>query len=767
MWKLFVLSCWLLIALSSLSLADNRLEQARALYAAGRYYQAAALLEELRSSDPDDFEIGLLLARVLASTEQFEEALGLAEVFLASQPEEPDLLNIRAVSLFELGKSGEARQAMEQALTLHPDNPKLLYNSAFYRTGLTEGASDDQVMLAIGEIDRLLTLAPSAAAYELRGRLKNKYLHDPQAALNDLDQAVALEPENGARYFSRGLILQEMDRLAEAIEDLEKAVRVGTLAEESWAYHAKEALVRLKYPPGSPQATLRSETYLAGSLATALPTPSLKELEKWQEPGILVTPKGLLASQETGFGFTPWELISAVRVDGNGVILLVGDLTHEKMLVFQTGPTYTRTSYQDGEPRSNEVTHDRPYLLDAAAFEQLVVRSAGLSLHQDEGDHRLYGKSSQPGLAPDEESFIPMGDPLKEKALGWPPERLAALPDQPGLTINDTGVAFVTSHQIQSVRWEEIKSVESDGAELIIYGDQRRNTIGIFPGSYCLQAQDRLEAARLLREGREPLEAETFFPLLVLDPQYADALGLTLWQPEVAAERGGFELWPFNLQAEGLYLTPQGISEVDLYTIHLAPWESITELIEGSRGWITYKETTLTPRNEQELPAFVAFRRKIVEGAGLQSTGLSSTPYERGASPAPVGTQSWRFPLSQESAWKGLPLATLAERAGKTGLHLLPEGLLSVTESRLDLVPWAELSTLDVNPAYESPASSRMIVRAPNYEGNFPPDRGDLKLPAEEVLKALARYVELDSEGQVLRVLSASGAILIPYEKKP
>ena len=763
----FVLSCWFILTLFSLALADSRLEEAQALFTSGRHYEAAALLEELRSSDPENLEVALLLLRVLASAERHDEALSLAETFLAVQPENPDLLSAKAVSLFELGKSPQARQAIDRALTLHPDNPKLLYNSAFFRIGSEEEMTDEQGTLAKSELDRLIETSPSAGAYRLRAMLKSRYLHQPSAALTDLDQAIALEPENGATYFSRGLLLQEMDRLEQAIEDLEKAVRRGTLLQESWVYFANETLIRLKYPPDSPGAILHSETYFAGSLAEALPTPSVKELKNWPGPGILVTPTGLLASQETGFGFTPWELISAVRVDGNGVVLLVGDLTHEKTLVFQTGPTYSTPSYQGEKVSFEEVTHDRPYLLDAAEFEQLVVRSAGLSLHEQEGEHRLYGKSTKTGVPPREAIFIPMRDSLKEKTYGWSPEHLSTLRDQPGLTINQVGIAYVTPHKIYSTRWDEVGSIDTEGSELRIYGGHHRNSIVVSMGGYFLQPQDLVEAALLLGGEQKNFEDDKFYPLLVLDAQYTDALALTLWQPDVTAEPGQFELWPSGLQAEGLYVTPRGISEADLYTIHLAPWESITQLMEGSLGWITFNEITLTPRNNQELAAFVAFRRDIAQGAGLQATGLNSTPYERGASPPTPVKESRRFALSEESTWKGLPFSVLGESPREPGLYLLPEGLMSVSESRLDLVPWADISMISVASSYDSSTASRMKVRAPDYEGDFPPNGDSLKLTADELLKTLNRYVELDSEGEVVKVLSSADAAFLRYEKAP
>jgi tetratricopeptide (TPR) repeat protein len=65
-------------------------------------------------------------------------------------------------------------------------------------------------------------------------------------AINDLDRAIALNPNDAAGYATRGSILVDMGRPKEAIESLEIAKRLnpslgsGRLEQVGWAYYLEQ-----------------------------------------------------------------------------------------------------------------------------------------------------------------------------------------------------------------------------------------------------------------------------------------------------------------------------------------------------------------------------------------------------------------------------------------------------------------------------------------------------------------------------------------------
>lgn len=121
-------------------------------------------------------------------------------------------------------QSGRGRQALEHALAayqINPTSPRVLQMVA--ECQLESNHLDD----AIAATDRLIELSPGfAAGYDLRGRIAMR-LKNFRAAEGYFREALRIEPNNWALNNNLGVTLRHQKRDKEAIEVLERAVRLN------------------------------------------------------------------------------------------------------------------------------------------------------------------------------------------------------------------------------------------------------------------------------------------------------------------------------------------------------------------------------------------------------------------------------------------------------------------------------------------------------------------------------------------------------------
>lgn len=138
------------------------------------------------------------------------------DAFINAHPEHRDAYILRATAHARQNENKEAIADLTKALDLGPVSPELL----FRRLKLMEkcddnvGAERDRVRLLSTEMDQ-----PGAWLY--RGMVQAQL--DPNAALAELDRAVAKEPANVAALYQKALVLADrLDRPVEAVGTLDR-----------------------------------------------------------------------------------------------------------------------------------------------------------------------------------------------------------------------------------------------------------------------------------------------------------------------------------------------------------------------------------------------------------------------------------------------------------------------------------------------------------------------------------------------------------------
>ncbi|GAC1333034.1 MAG: hypothetical protein NVSMB26_13550 [Beijerinckiaceae bacterium] len=183
--------------------------EARAWFAIGQEYlnsgdadQALTAFGRALASDPAEPYSLLMRSQVFVSRHQFAEAMADATA----------LVNIPPAIINKLGYV-DARGVMTNFHVVALNHRASLYE----RTG-DQAAADRDLERAIAE-------QPSASTFQHRAEslLQHK---EPEQALKDIDEAVRLDPADGDVQFLRGLILATLNRYAEGLDALDKAIAV-------------------------------------------------------------------------------------------------------------------------------------------------------------------------------------------------------------------------------------------------------------------------------------------------------------------------------------------------------------------------------------------------------------------------------------------------------------------------------------------------------------------------------------------------------------
>jgi tetratricopeptide (TPR) repeat protein len=152
---------------------------ARALYRAGRPEEAIDALRKGVALKPDDLELRLDLANLLAGNGRPKDALEHYQVALQQQPEHAPSLLGRADALALLGRLDEARAGYRKALSVQPAFPEALFNLGLLELQLGELAAAEASLRAA------LRLAPDernvhgalAEVLRRRGRMQDAAMH--------------------------------------------------------------------------------------------------------------------------------------------------------------------------------------------------------------------------------------------------------------------------------------------------------------------------------------------------------------------------------------------------------------------------------------------------------------------------------------------------------------------------------------------------------------------------------------------------------------
>jgi predicted Zn-dependent protease with MMP-like domain/regulator of sirC expression with transglutaminase-like and TPR domain len=169
-----------------------------------------------------------------------ERALLLADQALTLAPTSPEALHYRAAALASLGRVDESHDAYRLALRSDPEDLETLHGAIdllVHELGEERDSLEDALELA----ERALALARRREAPDLErellmlgGMALNK-LGDARRALEALDRARALSPDDPEIGLERAIALFSLCRFGDAKKQLERVLE--SVPTDGWAHH--------------------------------------------------------------------------------------------------------------------------------------------------------------------------------------------------------------------------------------------------------------------------------------------------------------------------------------------------------------------------------------------------------------------------------------------------------------------------------------------------------------------------------------------------
>jgi tetratricopeptide (TPR) repeat protein len=221
---------------------------------AGHYERARDILETAVRQQPNNVDVLYSLAFVYSGLKQPEPSLRFAARAANLAPKRADVQRLIAVTTGELQANEDSAEAWDRYMKLAPNDDTARRERGFarihlrqfetgipdlewyiarhpedamghYELGLAQSTSDPTKGLA--SLDRALALKPDfVAARAARGALY--YVQgNAEAAVPDLESAVASEPDNGQILDRLGQAYRALDRLPDAIRVLRKAAALA------------------------------------------------------------------------------------------------------------------------------------------------------------------------------------------------------------------------------------------------------------------------------------------------------------------------------------------------------------------------------------------------------------------------------------------------------------------------------------------------------------------------------------------------------------
>ncbi len=153
---------------------------------------------------------------------ELEEALKSFEHAEKKKPENPDIKNYISQTYAAMDDMEKATEYILKAITLQPQSPthKQLYATYLMRQGRNHDA--------IPIIDETLEIQQVDVIYILRGQADYN-MGNMESALTFFNKALEMDPNNPLANHMTGLVLYRLNRYAEAIPHIEKALEVGEI----------------------------------------------------------------------------------------------------------------------------------------------------------------------------------------------------------------------------------------------------------------------------------------------------------------------------------------------------------------------------------------------------------------------------------------------------------------------------------------------------------------------------------------------------------
>ena len=245
---------------------ESTLAEAARLLAARDFTSALELFENLPSQDAQKTEIRLMLASILNSAGRPADARRIAGEVIASESNNTDALMILADAAALDGRDRERRNFLERVIGINPGHARALNDMGNISIG------NRSLRTAAGYFDRALAAEPDNGEALLGRASVYRYNNEPRRseqllnraidlypewarplqerarlyrgagfyadALGDLNEAKKLEPDNYWIITDRGLVLMDMNRKEEALEEFRRAIEIDPGIFMAYVYSA-------------------------------------------------------------------------------------------------------------------------------------------------------------------------------------------------------------------------------------------------------------------------------------------------------------------------------------------------------------------------------------------------------------------------------------------------------------------------------------------------------------------------------------------------
>jgi len=202
--------------------------RAARLRAQGNLNEAVAILDEAIRLDS---RMAVAFAQRCAcyyDLGDYAKALEDANQAVALAPKEADSYRWRAHAADALGQCELAVSDLTEVLRLDPKDSWLYYERGRAQCGLGDFRA------ALADAERFLAKCPDEALGHQALASARDHLHETDAALAAIDEAVRLEPNNGEFQFFRARLLWELGRLEEASAEYEAALGQPCMERGEW-----------------------------------------------------------------------------------------------------------------------------------------------------------------------------------------------------------------------------------------------------------------------------------------------------------------------------------------------------------------------------------------------------------------------------------------------------------------------------------------------------------------------------------------------------
>ncbi len=187
---------------------------------------------ELNPFIPDAYEVRGIAAQNMGRT---ADAIADYSHELTMLPENRNILFNMALAQEEIGDHDGARQSYDRLIKSHPG-----YENGYVGRAKLNLATGDTVA-AVADLDKALSINRNIAnAYTLRASIAIDRDSDFASALNDLDEAIRLQPKQAGLYINRAYLRYKLNDYRGAFDDYEYAVSLDPL--NSVAYYNRGLL---------------------------------------------------------------------------------------------------------------------------------------------------------------------------------------------------------------------------------------------------------------------------------------------------------------------------------------------------------------------------------------------------------------------------------------------------------------------------------------------------------------------------------------------